>query len=56
MMNYLSYVAVTYEHLCLYASEEPSDSINDSHCGHHLVEHGGDTHGHGQPLFLAAGW
>ncbi len=54
---YLSYVAVAYDHLCLYALAKPSDIINDGHCGHHLGKHGGVTYGHGRPLFLAfGGW
>ena len=56
MINYLSYVAVAYEHPRSHASAEHSDSINDGHCGHHLSEHGGAAHDHGWLLFLAAGW
>ncbi len=56
MINYLSYVDVAYEHPRSYASAEPSDSINDDHCGHRLGKHGGATYGHGWPLFLAASW
>ncbi len=56
MINYLSYVAVAYEQPRSYASAEPSDSINDDHCGHSLSENGGAAHDHGWLLFLAAGW
>ncbi len=56
MINYLSYIAIAYEHLCPYALSESSNLTNDGHCGHRLGEHGGDPHGHGRPLFLAAGW
>ncbi len=56
MMNYYSYVADAYDHLHSYALAEPSDLINDGHCGHRLGEHEGAAHDHGQLLFLAAGW
>ena len=38
MINYLSYVAVAYDHLRSYASAEPSDLINGDHCSHRLGE------------------
>ncbi len=47
MINYLSYVAVAYEHPRSHTSAEHSDSINDGHCGHCLGKHEGDAHGHG---------
>ncbi len=56
MMNYFSYVAVAYDHLRSYASAEPSDLTNDDHCGHHLGNHGGVTHGHARPAAVLGYW
>ncbi len=47
MINYLSYVSVTYDRLRLYLLVEPSDFIIDDHCGNCLGNHWGDAHGHG---------
>ena len=56
MINYLNYVTVAYDHLCLYVLVEPLHLINDDHSGHQLGKHAGEANAHGRPhSWLLAG-